>query len=75
MQAANYAPIYAACLYPELEEMFRTKAWALAVHGSLAAISTSWIIIVLVCGGFAGAFAIAVIIECSEDILDWLNGY
>lgn len=36
MQAANYAPIYAACLYPELEEMFRTKGWALAVHGSLA---------------------------------------
>ena len=36
MQAANYAPIYAACLYPELAEMFRTKGWALAVHGSLA---------------------------------------
>lgn len=36
MQAANYAPIYAACLYPELAESFRTKGWALAVHGSLA---------------------------------------
>lgn len=36
MQAANHAPIYAACLYPELAESFRTKGWALAVHGSLA---------------------------------------
>ncbi len=36
MQAANYAPIYAACLYPELAESFRLKVWALAVHGSLA---------------------------------------
>ena len=36
MQAANYAPIYAACLYPELSEFMRTKGWALAVHGSLA---------------------------------------
>lgn len=36
MQAANNAPIYAACLYPELAEMCRTKGWALAVHGSLA---------------------------------------
>lgn len=36
MQAANYAPIYAACLYPELAESFRVKGWALAVHGSLA---------------------------------------
>lgn len=36
MQAANYAPIYAACLYPELAEMMRSKGWALAVHGSLA---------------------------------------
>ena len=36
MQNANYAPIYAACLYPELAESFRTKGWALAVHGSLA---------------------------------------
>ena len=36
MEKANYAPIYAACLYPELAESFRTKGWALAVHGSLA---------------------------------------
>ncbi len=36
MQAANNAPIYAACLYPELSEFMRTKGWALAVHGSLA---------------------------------------
>ncbi len=32
-------------------------------------------IIVLVCGGFAGAFAVAVIVQCSEDILNWLRGY
>jgi hypothetical protein len=36
MREANYAPIYAACLYPELAEMFRSKGWALAVHGSMA---------------------------------------
>lgn len=36
MQKANYAPIYAACIYPELAESFRSKGWALAVHGSLA---------------------------------------
>ena len=36
---------------------------------------TLLVIIVLVCGSFAGAFAIEVIIECSEDVLDWLKGY
>lgn len=36
MKAANYGPLYAACLYPQLAESFRDKGWALAVHGSLA---------------------------------------
>lgn len=35
MKPANYGPIYAACMYPELAESFRAKGWALAVHGSL----------------------------------------
>lgn len=35
MDKANFAPVYAACIYPELAEMFRAKGWALAVHGSL----------------------------------------
>lgn len=29
MQAANNAPIYAACIYPELAEIMRTMGWAL----------------------------------------------
>lgn len=32
----NYAPIYAAALYPELSKIFVTNGYALAVHGSLA---------------------------------------
>lgn len=32
----NYAPIYAAALYPELAKIFIKHGWALAVHGSLA---------------------------------------
>ena len=36
---------------------------------------TLLVIIVLVCGGISGAFITAVIIECFEDILDWLKGY
>lgn len=36
---------------------------------------TLLVIIVLVCGGFAGVLAIEVIIECSKDVLDWLKGY
>jgi hypothetical protein len=31
----NYAPIYAAALYPELARIFVDHGWALAVHGSL----------------------------------------
>lgn len=32
----NYAPIYAAALYPELAKIFVKHGYALAVHGSLA---------------------------------------
>jgi hypothetical protein len=32
----NYAPVYAAALYPEFAQIFRSSGWALAVHGSLA---------------------------------------
>jgi hypothetical protein len=32
----NYAPIYAAALYPDLAEIFISHGYALAVHGSLA---------------------------------------
>lgn len=32
----NYAPIYAAALYPELAKIFQKHGFALAVHGSLA---------------------------------------
>ena len=36
MKAANRAPIYAACCYPDLAEICRSHGYALAVHGSLA---------------------------------------
>jgi hypothetical protein len=36
MKLSNYAPIYAAALYPELSEIARSHGYALAVHGSLA---------------------------------------
>lgn len=32
----NYAPVYAAALYPGLAKIFHTHGYALAVHGSLA---------------------------------------
>ena len=32
----NYAPVYAAALYPELAKLFQKHGYALAVHGSLA---------------------------------------
>ncbi len=32
----NYAPIYAAALYPDLCKIFQKHGYALAVHGSLA---------------------------------------
>lgn len=32
----NYAPVYAAALYPELAVIARSHGYALAVHGSLA---------------------------------------
>ena len=32
----NYAPVYAAALYPQLAEIFVKHGYALAVHGSLA---------------------------------------
>lgn len=32
----NYAPTYAAAMYPELAEIARQHGYALAVHGSLA---------------------------------------
>lgn len=32
----NYAPVYAAALYPELARLFVDNGYALAVHGSLA---------------------------------------
>lgn len=36
MKPANYAPIYAAALYPQWAEIAREHGYALAVHGSLA---------------------------------------
>jgi len=36
MKPASRAPIYAACVYPELAELCRDCGYALAVHGSLA---------------------------------------
>lgn len=36
MKEANYAPIYAAALYPQLAEIARKHGYALSVHGSLA---------------------------------------
>lgn len=36
MKPANYAPFYAAGLYPKLAEVFRKYGYALAVHGSVA---------------------------------------
>lgn len=32
----NYAPVYAAALYPKLAKIFQKHGYALAVHGSLA---------------------------------------
>lgn len=32
----NYAPVYAAALYPDLAKVFVNHGYALAVHGSLA---------------------------------------
>lgn len=32
----NYAPVYAAALYPELAAIFQKHGYALAIHGSLA---------------------------------------
>lgn len=32
----NYAPIYAAAMYPDLCKIFQKHGYALAVHGSLA---------------------------------------
>lgn len=32
----NYAPVYAAALYPELAKIFQKHGYALAAHGSLA---------------------------------------
>ncbi len=34
--APNYAPTYAAAMYPELAQIARDYGYALAVHGSLA---------------------------------------
>ena len=31
----SHAPIYAACVYPEMAELFRRCGYALAVHGSM----------------------------------------
>ena len=36
MIPANRAPIYAACVYPDLAELCRKHGYALAIHGSLA---------------------------------------
>lgn len=36
MKPANFGPVYAAALYPQLAELFREHGYALAVHGSLA---------------------------------------
>ncbi len=32
----NYAPVYAAAMYPDLAKLFIENGYALAVHGSLA---------------------------------------
>ena len=32
----NYAPVYAAALFPDLAKLFQDRGYALAVHGSLA---------------------------------------
>lgn len=32
----NYAPVYAAAMYPDLAKIFQKHGYALAVHGSLA---------------------------------------
>ena len=32
----NYAPVYAAAMYPDLARLFVSHGYALAVHGSLA---------------------------------------
>lgn len=32
----NYAPVYAAAMYPDLCKIFQKHGYALAVHGSLA---------------------------------------
>lgn len=32
----NYAPVYAAALYPKFAKIFQKHGYALAVHGSLA---------------------------------------
>lgn len=32
----NYAPLYAAAMYPKLSSIFHQHGYALAVHGSLA---------------------------------------
>jgi hypothetical protein len=36
MKDPNYAPVYAAAMYPGLAEITRAHGWALAVHGTLA---------------------------------------
>ena len=36
MKKPNYAPVYAAAMYPKLCEIFRKHGYALAVHGTLA---------------------------------------
>lgn len=36
MKSANYGPVYAAAMYPELAEIARKLGYAMAVHGSLA---------------------------------------
>lgn len=36
MKPANYGPVYAAALYPQLAEIARHHGYAMAVHGSLA---------------------------------------
>ena len=36
MKEANFAPVYAACMYTELATIARAHGYALAVHGSLA---------------------------------------
>lgn len=36
MKSANYAPVYAAAMYPDLADITRKHGYALAAHGSLA---------------------------------------